>query len=110
VQTPYGEHVPGWASSLPAVLGAAVVALEIAVVIAALGVIPGNRRPSTGMAWLILVIAVPLFGLVAFLFFGSTRVEKGRRQKQARVNATIHERTAEVAELAEDRPGLAYVA
>jgi cardiolipin synthase A/B len=102
--------VPGWASSLPAVLGAAVVALEIAVVIAALGVVPGNRRPSTGMAWLILVIAVPLFGLVAFLFFGSTRVEKGRREKQARVNATIHERTAKVAELTEDRPELAYVA
>ncbi len=84
--------------------------LEIAVVIAALGVIPGNRRPSTGMAWLILVLAVPLFGLVAFLFFGSTRVEKGRREKQARVNATIHERTAEVAALSENRPDLAYVA
>ena len=102
--------MPDWVSSLPAVLGAALVVLEIGIVIAALGVIPGNRRPSTGMAWLILVLAVPLFGLVAFLFFGSTAVEKGRREKQARVNATIHERTAEVAALSEDRPDLAYVA
>jgi cardiolipin synthase len=84
--------------------------LEIAIVVAALGVVPGNRRPSTGMAWLILVLAVPFFGLIAFLFFGSTSVEKGRRKKQAEVNATIHERTAEVAELTEERPDLAYVA
>ena len=47
------------------------VVLEVGVVVAALGIIPGNRRPSTGMAWLILVLAVPLFGLVAFLFFGT---------------------------------------
>ena len=39
------------------------------------------------MAWLILVIAVPLFGLLAFLLFGSTRVERTRQDKQQRVNA-----------------------
>ena len=33
---------PGWATSLPAILGALVVVLEIAVVVAALGVIPGT--------------------------------------------------------------------
>ena len=65
-----------WLSSLPGVLTTLLVLLEIGVVVAALGVIPGNRRPSTGMAWLILVIAVPLFGLLAFLLFGSTRVER----------------------------------
>ena len=99
-----------WITSLPTVLSAALVVLEVAVVVAALGIIPGNRRPSTGMAWLILVLAVPLFGLVAFLFFGTTRVERGRRETQARVNATIHEKTAQVAALSEDRPDLAYVA
>ena len=95
---------PGWATSLPAILGALVVVLEIAIVVAALGVIPGNRRPSTGMAWLILVLAVPLFGLLAFLMFGSARVERRRQHTQERVNQEIHRRTAQIAGLTEVAP------
>jgi len=57
--------------------------------VVALGVIPGGRRPSTGMAWLILILAVPYLGLVAFLLFGSTTVGRGRRDLQARINARI---------------------
>ena len=75
-----------WVHSLPAVIAALLIALEIVICLAALGVIPRNRKPSTGMAWLILVLAVPFFGLIAFLFFGSTRVERGRHEKQRRVN------------------------
>ncbi len=101
--------LPEWFPSLPWIFGAAVVALEVAVVVAALGVIPGNRRPSTGMAWLILVLAVPLFGLLAFLLFGSARVERKRQATQVRVNAEIHRRTAQVAGLDEKAPNLAYV-
>jgi cardiolipin synthase len=102
--------VSNWITSLPTVVSAALVVLEVGIVVAALGIVPGNRRPSTGMAWLILVLAVPLFGLVAFLFFGTARVERGRRETQVRVNATIHEKTAQVAALSEDRPDLAYLA
>jgi cardiolipin synthase len=101
--------VTDWVHSLPAVIAALLVALEVVVYVAAFGVIPRNRKPSTGMAWLILVLAVPLFGLVAFLFFGSTRVERGRHQKQREVNAEIHARTAEIAALTESTPRLAYV-
>ena len=85
-------------------LGIALVLLEIGVVVAALGVIPGNRKPSTGMAWLILVIAVPLFGLLAFLLFGSARVGRKRQARQAPGERGHPERTAEVAELTERQP------
>ncbi len=102
--------LPAWLPSLATLLGIGLLALEIGVVVAALGIIPGNRRPSTGMAWLILVIAVPLFGLLAFLLFGSNRVERTRQDKQQRVNATIHARTSAIAELGEHRPEPAYVA
>ena len=98
-----------WVHSLPAVIAALLIALEIVICLAALGVVPRNRKPSTGMAWLILVLAVPFFGLIAFLFFGSTRVERGRHEKQRRVNTQIHERTAEIASLTESTPRLAYV-
>ncbi len=83
---------------------------HVVVCIAALGVVPGNRKPSSGMAWLILVLAVPVVGLLAFLLFGSNRVERRRRTDQQEANATIHERTAEIADLSEEVPRLTYVA
>jgi len=101
--------VTDWVHSLPAVVAILLVALEVVIYVAALGIVPRNRKPSTGMAWLILVLAVPLFGLIAFLFFGSTRVERGRHEKQRRVNAEIHAKTAEIASLTESTPRLAYV-
>ena len=53
---------PLWAALVSAVL----VLVHITICVAALGVIPGNRKPSTGMAWLILILAVPFFGLHRF--------------------------------------------
>jgi cardiolipin synthase len=101
--------VTDWVHSLPAIVAAALTVLNVLICLAALGVVPGNRKPSTGMAWLILVLAVPFLGLVAFLFFGSTRVDRKRHEKQARVNDEIHARTAAIASLTESKPELAYV-
>ncbi len=101
--------MPAWSSSLPTLLGAALVALEIVIVVAALGVIPGNRRPSTGMAWLILVLAVPFFGLVAFLLLGRADVGRTRRETQVRANEAIRDLTSAVTELDMRAHGLDYV-
>jgi hypothetical protein len=54
-----------------------------------LGVLPGGRKPSTAMARLILVVAVPFLGFLAFLLFGSTTVGRKRRAQQEEVNAAI---------------------
>ncbi len=102
--------MPEWNPTLSAIFAALLTLANIALCVAALGVIPGNRKPSTGMAWLILVLAVPFLGFVAFMMFGSTRVGEKRRSKQRDVNAAIMARTAEYAELEETEPGLAYVA
>lgn len=82
--------------TLPGDLTLLVAAISVVAQVAALGVIPGNRRPSTGMAWLLLVLLSPLVGLVAFWFFGSARVGRKRRQRQAEVNARIEEVTRDV--------------
>ncbi|SDR77152.1 cardiolipin synthetase 2 [Nocardioides scoriae] len=74
------------------VVGALVVVLEVALRVVALGVIPGNRKPSTGMAWLLLVLLSPLVGLVAFAFLGSNRVGKRRHARQREINAAMNER------------------
>jgi len=84
----------GGSPSLSALISAVVVIAHIAICVAALGVIPGNRKPSTGMAWLILILAVPFLGLTAFLLFGSTHVERRRHDKQRQVNDLVRERTA----------------
>ena len=41
------------------------------------------------MAWLILILAVPYLGIVAFLLFGSTSVGRKRRAWQVEVNARV---------------------
>ena len=71
--------------------------------IAALGFIPRNRKPTTGMAWLLVILFDPWIGFFFFLFFGSARVGRKRREKQAEVNALISERTASLP----DREGAA---
>lgn len=82
--------IPDWlpSGSWLATLLVVVVALAgLGLRVAALGIIPGNRKPSTGMAWLLLILLAPWLGLVAFLFFGSTQVGARRRERQAEVNA-----------------------
>jgi cardiolipin synthase len=83
--------------------------LDLAVKVIALGVVPKNRRPSSGMAWLLLIMLIPFFGLVIFLVLGRTKLERRRFEQQAEVNAIVAERTAQVPTLERDFPGPAYV-
>ena len=81
----------GW---LAALLVAAAAVGGIVLRIAALGFIPRNRKPTTGMAWLLVILFDPWIGFFFFLFFGSARVGRKRRTTQAEVNRLIAERTA----------------
>jgi len=66
----------------------------VAMRVAAIGIIPARRKPSTGMAWLLLVLLAPGLGLIAFAFFGSARLGRRRETALRRINATIAERAA----------------
>ena len=81
----------GWLATL---FAAAVWIAQIVVFVLALCVIPGNRKPSTAMAWLILILAVPGFGILAFLMFGGTSVGRKRREWQRQVNERVMEELA----------------
>ncbi|KQW47551.1 cardiolipin synthase [Nocardioides sp. Root1257] len=76
-------------SSPGAAISAILVAVNIAIILGALLVLPGGRRPQTAMAWLLLILAVPLFGFLVFLLFGRTSVGRKRRAQQEEVNAAI---------------------
>ena len=73
-------------------LGWTVLGLDIVLRFVALGIIPGNRKPSTGMAWLLLIMIEPIIGFSIFLLFGRTRLGNRRIKRQRRAIATIRER------------------
>ena len=57
--------------------------------IVALFVVPRNRRPTSGMAWLLAIFALPVPGLIVFLIIGSKRLPRAREQKQGAINQFV---------------------
>ncbi|WP_278256415.1 PLDc N-terminal domain-containing protein [Nocardioides convexus] len=93
-------------------LGWTVLGIDIALRFVALGIIPGNRKPSTGMAWLLLIMIEPIIGFSIFLLFGRTRLGNRRVKRQRRAIAAIRERADQPAAVLRqcaaartDRPG-----
>ncbi|HET6270153.1 MAG TPA: cardiolipin synthase [Arthrobacter sp.] len=76
----------------------------------ALGIIPGNRRPTTAMAWLLGIFFVPALGLVLFLLFGNFRLSRRRRAQQEAVNTRIRAGTSELAAIESTYDGPEWVA
>src|SRR5215217_9011137 len=101
--------VPGWVGSLPTLLAAAVLLFDFGLKVAALGIIPGNRKPSSAMAWLLLILLTPLLGIAMFVLLGSNKLGRGRHDKQLEINAMIHDRTAHLMALNDEYPGPSYV-
>jgi cardiolipin synthase len=75
--------------TVSAVVGVLLTLAQIAIVVIALLVLPGGRRPQTAMAWLLLVLALPFLGFALFLLLGRNTVGRKRRAQQAEVNAAI---------------------
>jgi cardiolipin synthase len=67
------------------------VAVDLTIRIAALIVIPRDRKPTAAMAWLLAIFLIPFIGIFFFLLLGSPKLPAARRAKQARVNALIAE-------------------
>lgn len=76
--------------------------VDLAIKIAAIIIIPRNRKPSSASAWLLAVFFIPYAGIAFFLLLGSSKLPKKRRDKQTRINAMITEETAGL-DLASDR-------
>jgi cardiolipin synthase len=59
------------------------IAVEVGLRLFALGVIPGNRKPSTGMAWLLLILVEPIIGFAIFLLVGRIALSRGRMERKS---------------------------
>ncbi len=76
-------------ASLSLALTIAAFVLDLTIRVLAVVFVPKNRRPATATAWLLAIFFIPYAGLVAFLLFGSTKLPRRRRRKQAQINRTI---------------------
>ena len=80
-------------SVLPA---GALVLLEVGLLVAALILAPRGRRPSSALAWILLIVVLPVLGLLLFALIGSPKLPQGRRDKQRTMDERIEERSRTV--------------
>jgi cardiolipin synthase len=64
---------------------------DLAIRIAAIIIVPRNRRPTAAMAWLLAIYFIPIVGVFLFLLIGNPRLPRVRRRKQERINDYIHD-------------------
>jgi cardiolipin synthase len=69
----------------------AILVVDIAIRIAAIIVVPRNRRPTAAMAWLLAIYFIPFIGVFLFLLIGTPRLPRKRRRKQDAINDYIRE-------------------
>lgn len=64
------------------------------IIIAALFVVPRNRKPGSATAWLMLIVLLPYLGALLYLLIGSPKLSRRRRAQQRRSDRIIAERVA----------------
>ncbi|MGG7466529.1 MULTISPECIES: cardiolipin synthase [unclassified Plantibacter] len=87
-------------------LGAAFFAVDFIIRVIAVIVVPRNRRPTAGMAWLLAIFLIPYVGVIAFLVIGNPKLPRKRRKKQYNINVYIRQTTRDLvrANLTSDAP------
>ncbi|MFG6493655.1 cardiolipin synthase [Microbacterium sp. P03] len=76
---------------------------DIIVRVAAIIIVPRNRRPTAAMAWLLAIYFIPLIGVFLFLLIGNPRLPRKRRRQQHQINTYIQE-TSEHLDFGTHRP------
>lgn len=90
------------------VVGVALVVVDYVIKFLAIGVLPSNRKPSSAMAWLILILIIPFAGFVVFLLLGRTDVGSKRLARQREADTAVRAATARLTPAVVDGP--AYLA
>ncbi len=71
-----------------------VLVFDVSVRIAAIIIVPRNRRPTAAMAWLLAIYFIPVVGVALFLLIGTPRLPRKRRVRQRAINEYIARTTA----------------
>ncbi|UOE42698.1 cardiolipin synthase [Agromyces larvae] len=81
----------GW--DLAAFIAIAIILVDIVIRVIAVIIVPPNRRPTAGMAWLLAIFFLPIPGILIFWLIGDPKLPKARRAKQAEVSRYILDST-----------------
>jgi cardiolipin synthase len=63
--------------------------LQWVILIAFLLYVPQNRKPSSAIAWLLVIFLLPVVGIILFLVIGSPKLSRRRRNEQKLIDASI---------------------
>ncbi|MBD1542840.1 cardiolipin synthase [Arthrobacter sp. IA7] len=99
---PLAETLPGWLILLLS-------GVDLVIRVLAVGIIPGNRRPTTAMAWLLGIFFVPALGLILFLLFGNFKLSRRRTEQQQLVNERVRAGSAALSDVASEYSGPEWV-
>ena len=97
------------AETLPAWLILLLSGVDLVIRVLAVGIIPGNRRPTTAMAWLLGIFFVPALGLILFLLFGNFKLSRRRTEQQQQVNERVRAGSAALSAVASEYSGPEWV-
>jgi cardiolipin synthase len=67
------------------------VVLEVTLLVVALLVAPRDRLPSSALAWILVIVAVPILGLLLFALIGHFKLPRMRRDRQRSMSDRIEE-------------------
>jgi cardiolipin synthase len=79
-------------AELANLLGGILILADLAIRIAALIIIPRDRKPTAAMAWLLAIFLIPFVGIILFLIIGNVKLPKKRMERQKEINAIIEQR------------------
>ena len=78
--------------------------VDFSVRVVAIIVVPRNRRPMSGMAWLLTIFFIPYLGVLLFLLIGYRTLPKKRRLMQDEINQFIQGSTEGMELVRRDHP------
>ena len=78
--------------------------VDFAIRVVAIIVVPRNRRPTSGMAWLLAIFLIPYFGALLFLLIGFRTLPKRRVEMQAEINQFILDSTDGMERVTREHP------
>ena len=78
--------------------------VDFVIRIVAIIVVPRNRRPTSGLAWLLTIFFVPFLGALLFLLIGFRTLPKRRLEMQDEINEFILDSTEGMERVRRDHP------
>jgi len=78
--------------------------VDFVVRILAIIIVPRNRRPMSGMAWLLAIFFIPYLGVLLFLLIGYRTLPKKRLAMQEEINKFILDSTEGIERVRRDHP------